>query len=83
VEQRIIHGFRLVTARRPTPGEIRILHEVYEQRLALYRNDPSAAATLLSVGAMPRDRELDTAEHATWTVIGRLLLNLDEAITRG
>ena len=83
VEQRIIHGFRLVTARRPTPGEIRILHEVYEQRLALYRDDPSAAATLLSVGAMPRDRELDTAEHATWTVIGRLLLNLDEAITRG
>ncbi|MEC7378431.1 MAG: hypothetical protein VX421_12530, partial [Pseudomonadota bacterium] len=68
---------------RPTAAEIRILQDVYEQRLALYREDASAAATLLSVGALPRDLTLDMAEHASWTVIGRLLLNLDETITRG
>jgi hypothetical protein len=83
VDKRIILGFRLATARRPAPEEIEILRRVYEARVRMYRDNEKAAMQLLNVGAKPRDTKLDPAEHAAWTIIARLLLNLDETITRG
>ncbi|MDA1016087.1 MAG: DUF1553 domain-containing protein, partial [Planctomycetota bacterium] len=83
IDDRIAYGFRLATARRPTAEETEILRQIYTARLKLYRRDTTSALKLLSIGAKPRDASLDPAEHAAWTVIGRLLLNLDETITRG
>jgi hypothetical protein len=37
---------------------------------------------LLSVGESPRDQALPPAEHAAWSALANLLLNLDEVITR-
>jgi len=50
--------------------------------LAEFRQDAGAARALLDVGKSPPDATLDTTEHAAWTTIARMILNLDEAITK-
>ena len=80
---RLTFGFELVTARLPSAEERQILQRLYQQRLEQFQQDPAAAQAMLSVGDSPRDNDLDMAEHAAWTVIARLLLNLDETINKG
>jgi hypothetical protein len=82
-EDRIKHGFRLATARSPSQDEIRVAKKLYERQLESYRKNPEAALKLLSVGDSPRNETLDPAEHAAWTMIGSVLLNLDETVTKG
>lgn len=82
-EDRITYGFRLATARRPTDQEKAVLLKLYEDQLANYQKDNEAAMKLLSVGDSPRNETLIPAEHAAWTMIGSLLLNLDETVTKG
>ncbi len=83
IEPRIAFGFELATAREPNDKEIAVIARVYRDRLTRFQQDPQAADKMLSVGDSPRDRKLDTAEHAAWTEVARLLLNLDETITKG
>ena len=80
---RMTFGFQLVTARLPSVEERQILQRLYQQRLEQFQQDPIAAQAMLSVGDSARDTDLDLAEHAAWTVIARLLLNLDETINKG
>ena len=47
-----------------------------------YQADPEAALALVSAGESERDESLDVAEHATWTVLASMMLNLDETLTR-
>jgi hypothetical protein len=79
---RLEYGFRLTTARKPTPTELEILHTVYAQQLARFTQDSAAAEQLLAVGETPRNTSLPVADHAAYTMTANLLLNLDEAITK-
>jgi hypothetical protein len=83
VESRIRFGFELATARLPNQNEIKILTELYEDRLSAFQQNPEEANRALAVGDWPRDSRLDVAEHAAWMEIARLILNLDEVITKG
>ena len=56
--------------------------KAHERLLTKYRQDKPAAEALLSAGEHPRAKELDVAEHATWTALCQMLLNLDETMTR-
>jgi hypothetical protein len=82
-DERIALAFRLVLARRPKPNELAVLRKVYEGQLAVYRANRDAAVALLSVGESPRNETLDTAELAAWATVSSVLLNLDEAVTKG
>ncbi len=79
---RLEWGFRLVTGRRPTPQEAEILRTVLERQLARYAAAAAAADQLLAVGAAPREPNLPPQELAAYAMIGNLLLNLDEAVTK-
>ncbi len=81
-EERIALAFRLVTARRPAPAELRVLADAHRHYLALYGKDPEAARKLLSVGERPRDPKLDPAELAALATVAGLILNLDETVTK-
>ena len=83
VEARVIFGFRLATGRRPTPDESALIRSAYRSQLVRFRADESAARKLLQVGQASRFPQLDMAEQAAWTSVTRMLLNLDEAITKG
>ena len=83
IDERITFGFRLVTAREPTRGELLVFREAYAEELMHYSKDKDAALKLLKVGESSFDAELDAAELAAMTSLARLLLNTDEAITKG
>ncbi len=74
------YAFRCCVARAPTEQELRHLQDVHDRELSHFRANPQSAKTLL--GKTPVD-DLDAAEFATWLLIGNILLNLDETITKG
>jgi mono/diheme cytochrome c family protein len=70
--------FTVCLARRPTPREKNALATMFHEQLSLLRDDRPLAEALFPgtwVG-------LDRAEAAAWVAISRVLLNLDEFITR-
>lgn len=83
IDTGIAFGFRLITARAPSAGELRVLRDVYRTNRQHFAEHQDAALKLLNVGTRPRDTRLDAATHAAWTQVARMLLNLDEAITKG
>ena len=82
-EERLTRMFRLVTARRPEPGELAELVAAYDDVFASYREDVGAARQLIAVGETTPDPALDPAELAAWTIVANTLLNLDEVIVKG
>jgi hypothetical protein len=44
--------------------------------------DSPAAEALVSIGISPRPTDIDAVELAAWTSVSRVLLNLNETITR-
>jgi len=87
ITPRVRHMFRLCVAREPNDLEMRRLVELYQAELA----DGSAGATaLLDKPAVAPDTSATDAsstanpnrELAAWTTVARVLLNLDETITR-
>ena len=83
VDSRITFAFEEATSRAPDRQTVQILRQRFEEERATYQADPAAAATYLGVGESPRDETLDLAEHAAWTTIASLILNLSETITKG
>ena len=67
-------------SRKPTkpPSSQRLLDEHRTQFAA----DRTAAEALVAVGISPRPKDVDVAELAAWTSVSRVLLNLNETITR-
>lgn len=80
-EQRIDWAFRTVVARPPMPQELKLLSGGIAKRLAKYRSDRVAAASLLKQGDAPQEARLDPVELAAYTLTASTLLNMDEAVT--
>jgi hypothetical protein len=82
VDGRLTFAFRTALARGPEAPELEILRARYAQQLQHYQADRNAASKLVSTGQAPRPASLDVAEHAAWTAVASMLLNLDESIMR-
>ncbi len=82
LDGRLILAFRTALARRPEPAELAVLRKRYQQQLAHFQADRDAALKLVSAGHAPRLANLDIAEHAAWTAVASMLLNLDEMVMR-
>ena len=81
-KRRIEYAFRLATARKPSGKETGVLRSLLKNRLDGFRRDPASAKKLLAIGESPRDKRIDPAEHAAWTTVASVILNLDETITK-
>ena len=81
-EERIEHAFRLLTSRRPTSGEQAVLSASLNRLLKEYQADPAAAEKLISTGEYPRDKSLNVSEHAAYTALLNMLMNLDEVLSK-
>ena len=81
-EDRIRFAMKLVCARSPSDEEGVVFEQVVNQALASFRLDPSAARELVTQGASQPDESIPHVELAGWTILCRVLLNLDEALTR-
>jgi hypothetical protein len=80
--ERLSSAFERITSRAPNASELKIITTALARARRDYQADPTAAQKLLSVGESRRDSSLPAAEHAAWTNLCGLLLNLSECITR-
>ena len=80
---RVNHAYRLCLSREATPAELAICRSVFDKQLASFQATPESAKAFLSVGESPRDEQLNSVEHAAYTVLSSMILNLDEVLTRG
>ncbi len=81
-KDRVAFGYRVVAARAPKALVSQILSSAFNEEFEHYKKNPEAAAKLLAAGDSKRDESLNTAEHAAWTIVASMLLNLDEVISR-
>ncbi len=79
---RLDDAFHRTTARRPTRAERKILLGRLEKLRAQFRAEPAAARELTAAGEAPRPDGLDVVEHAAWTSLCSLIMNLDEALSK-
>ncbi|MBI5693088.1 MAG: PSD1 domain-containing protein [Verrucomicrobia bacterium] len=78
----LTYAFRLATARPPSPAEAAILAERLRRLRDQFAAAPEAARQLAAAGEAPRPADLSPIEHAAWTSLCSLLLNLDEVLSR-
>jgi len=83
VDEQIEFAFRRITGIRPDSAVAGILRAAFEDELLRFESNPEAATRFLSIGDSVRDERLNSAAHAALTVVASMILNLDEALTRG
>lgn len=79
---RIRLAFERIVSRLPSDPELNAIAELLESEWARYRETPDDANRAVSIGESPQAKEIDAVEHAAWTQVAALLLNLSEALTR-
>jgi hypothetical protein len=82
VAAQIEHGFRLLVARAPKEIETKLLVEVYETELKSYQADAVKARKVLTSAKLEAKAD-EAAAMAALFHVANLLMNLDEAITKG
>jgi Protein of unknown function (DUF1553)/Protein of unknown function (DUF1549)/Planctomycete cytochrome C len=82
-DERLAYMFRLVTARSPGTKDFAELSSALSDLKAHYAKQPDAAKALIAAGESKPDPRFNTTELAAWTMIGNVILNLDEVITKG
>ncbi len=82
LEARVAHALRLCLTRPADRGEIATLAAFFERQQAVYAKDEEAARALAGEASLwPKGTK--PSEAAAWTALARVLLNLDEFVSRG
>jgi hypothetical protein len=81
-EDRLKRGFELCISRSPTKAEAEKMLELYEKARLKFAYSPQDAFDVATkpIGPAPEGAQLD--DLAAWTVIGNVLLNLDETLMK-
>ncbi|MCX6955291.1 MAG: DUF1553 domain-containing protein [Verrucomicrobia bacterium] len=75
---RLRHAFRLCLVRAPQEKELTELLALYTKSRARFAADPVQALAIATNPLGPLPPSADAGELAAWTVVGNVLLNLDE-----
>jgi hypothetical protein len=89
-EDRISHAFRLCLARGPHPDELAQLRSFRKRQLARLEAGELGAARIVgrmqeggtSTPMLASPAMANQSELASWTIISRVILNLDETVTK-
>lgn len=81
--EQLEYAFRLCLIRPPRPAETARLEELFDKLYAEYDQDRELAQKLATEPlGPPADPQADLAELAALTVVGNVLLNLDETLAK-
>lgn len=80
--QRITFAIRESLSREPRPAEVERLVSLFQTSLADYVAAPEMAARLAQEPLGPLPEGSNLAEHAAWTVVSNVILNLDEVFMK-
>jgi mono/diheme cytochrome c family protein len=81
-DDRLTSMFRMATSRRPDAKDLAELTAALNDFTAHYTKDAAAARELIAIGETKPDPQVPPAELAAWTMIGNVILNLDEVMTK-
>jgi hypothetical protein len=82
LRKRVVYAFRLCLARHPSDRETARLLELFMKARRRFAADPARATALATKPLGPVPAGLNVADLAAWTVLGNVLLNLDETLAR-
>jgi hypothetical protein len=82
VAEKARYGFRVCLCRPPGDEELDRLVRLHEAARAAFANDPEKARQMATDPLGPAPPGTDVAELAAWTVVGNVLLNLDEMMMK-
>lgn len=83
VDDRLRFGFRLVVARNPSSSELNVLRDSYVADLKKFTSSETSMHKMIGDTPIPAQLKSRLPEWAACTSIARLLLNLNETITKG
>ena len=81
-DTRLRHAFLATLSRPPAAAETAVLYRALARERVRYARDEPAARALLAAGESPRDERIPAPEHAAWTQVASLVLNLSETVMR-
>ncbi|MDB6110743.1 MAG: Protein of unknown function (DUF1553)/Protein of unknown function (DUF1549)/Planctomycete [Pedosphaera sp.] len=79
---RAIYAFRLCTARKPDAMELERLLALVKEKESYFENRTTAAVQVSSTDPKNAPDDVNLHQVAAWTLASRVLLNLDETITK-
>jgi hypothetical protein len=82
VPERISWAWQKALSRNPQKRELSLLTDLFKSNLEHYRQDETAAKGLLSNGSSEAPKQIVASQLAAWTAVARVILNLNETITR-
>ena len=77
-----LFAFRQVTARNPTDDELNRLEKLFTASREQLQKQPDHALKLATDPLGPAPKDADISELAAWTLVGNVLLNLDEMLMK-
>ena len=80
--ERAEHAFRLCLIRPSTRREREAVLQTFNAARSMYAANPDAAKLTATDPIGPVSNEMDLIDLAAWTVVGNVLLNLDETLAR-
>jgi mono/diheme cytochrome c family protein len=75
-------AFRITTSRRPTPEQLSVLVELYEEQWNYFQSHEAATSEFLAIGDAEPDASLDANRVAALTVVVGTLLNFDLCLVK-
>jgi len=77
----INHLFQIAFSRQPSETELKVVRDLYDEQFNLMQQSPKSTKQLIGEQKIPVHTTAE--ELATWIIISRTIMNLDEFITRG
>jgi hypothetical protein len=82
IESKLTFGFRLCLTRPPREAELKRLVDLHAKAAAEYAKNPKLATQMATEPIGPLPAGTQAPEMAAWTVVGNVLLNLDEMFAK-
>ncbi|HSU53352.1 MAG TPA: PSD1 and planctomycete cytochrome C domain-containing protein [Candidatus Dormibacteraeota bacterium] len=79
---KVKYGFRLCLTRLPREREIKTLLDLYQKALAQFGEQPEQAEHMATEPIGPVPAGADAPSLAAWSVVGNVVLNLDELLMK-
>ena len=79
---RINWAFEVATGHPADDLRREVLKDAFEYQKEVFTKEPNRADELLKIGETVRDTSVNVQEHATWTILASMILNLDETLNR-
>ena len=81
-EDRVDWAFEMATGHPADKLRKEVLKDAYHFQKENFTKEPARADELLKIGESIRDTNIDSKEHASWTILASMILNLDETLNR-